>query len=255
MFSLRTKSASALTMTRPARALVGRAAAMSTSKLSLEELSERESLRGKRVLVRADLNVPFKKNHSPQTIADDTRIRAVLPTLQLLQYVGAKTILCSHLGRPEGQVNETMRLTPVAERLGELLGRPIKKLDDCIGDDVAKEIDALAEGGVVLLENVRFYKQETKNDADFAKKLAHNADVYVNDAFGTAHRAHASTAGVTKYIKTNVAGFLMEKELKYLAGAVDAPERPLGAVIGGAKVRLWCAHEASWKAVHASYSQ
>uniref|UniRef100_K3X5U1 Phosphoglycerate kinase n=1 Tax=Globisporangium ultimum (strain ATCC 200006 / CBS 805.95 / DAOM BR144) TaxID=431595 RepID=K3X5U1_GLOUD len=236
MFSLRAKSASLRTMTqRPTHALVNRAA-MSTTKLSLEELSERKSLRGKRVLVRADLNVPFKKNHTPQTIADDTRIRAVLPTLQLLQYVGAKTILCSHLGRPDGQVNDSMRLTPVAERLGELLGRPIKKLDDCIGDNVTKEIDALAEGEVVLLENVRFYKQETKNDPEFAKKLAHNAEVYVNDAFGTAHRAHASTAGVTKYIETNVAGFLMEKELKYLAGAVDAPVRPLGAVIGGAKV-------------------
>lgn len=238
MFSLRAKT-SALAMARPARALTGRTAAaamMSTAKLSLEELSERECLRGKRVLVRADLNVPFKKNHSPQTISDDTRIRAVLPTLQLLQYVGAKTILCSHLGRPEGQVNDDMRLTPVAERLGELLGRPVKKLDDCIGDEVTKEIDGIEEGEIVLLENVRFYKEETKNDPEFAKKLAHNADLFVNDAFGTAHRAHASTAGVTKYIKTSVAGFLMEKELKYLAGAVETPARPLGAVIGGAKV-------------------
>lgn len=239
MFSLRAKT-SALAMTRPARVLTGRtvtSALMSTAKLSLEELSERQCLRGKRVLVRADLNVPFKKNQSPQTISDDTRIRAVLPTLQLLQYVGAKTILCSHLGRPDGQVNDDMRLTPVAARLGELLGRPVKKLDDCIGDEVTKEIDAIQEGEIVLLENVRFYKQETKNDPEFAKKLAHNADVFVNDAFGTAHRAHASTAGVTKYIKTSVAGFLMEKELKYLAGAVESPERPLGAIIGGAKVR------------------
>lgn len=209
---------------------------MSSAKLSLEQLAQRQSLKGTRVLVRADLNVPFKKNHEPQVITDDTRIRAVLPTLRLLQAAGARTVLCSHLGRPEGQVNDQMRLTPVAERLGELLGAPVKKLDDCIGEQVSAEIDQLADGEIVLLENVRFYKQETKNDPAFAEKLAHGADVYVNDAFGTAHRAHASTAGVTKFIKTSVGGFLMEKELKYLSGAVDAPVRPLGAVIGGAKV-------------------
>jgi phosphoglycerate kinase len=221
------------------RAMPALVAAMSSSaKLSLEQLTDTQCLRGKRVLVRADLNVPFKKNHLPLTITDDTRIRAVLPTLQLLQYVGAKTVLCSHLGRPEGQVNEAMRLTPVAVRLSELLERPIKKLDDCIGDAVSAEIDQLAEGEIVLLENVRFYKEETKNDPAFAKKLAHNAEIFVNDAFGAAHRAHASTAGVTQFIKTSVAGFTMEKELKYLAGAVDKPVRPLGAVIGGAKVRV-----------------
>lgn len=217
-------------------ALVQRMEMSASAKLSLEQLSERECLRGKRVLVRADLNVPFKKTHEPVTIADDTRIRAVLPTLQLLQYVGAKTILCSHLGRPEGQVNEKMRLTPIAEHLSELLERPVKKLDDCIGDKVTAEIEKLHEGEIVLLENVRFYKEETKNDPEFAKKLAHNADVYVNDAFGAAHRAHASTAGVTKFIKTSVAGFGMEKELKYLANTINSPVRPLGAVIGGAKV-------------------
>lgn len=206
------------------------------AKLSLEQLAARQSLKGARVLVRADLNVPFKKNHSPLTITDDTRIRAVLPTLRLLQAHGARTVLCSHLGRPDGQVNEGMRLTPVAARLAELLDTPVKKLDDCIGDRVDAEIDALADGEIVLLENVRFYKQETKNDAAFAQQLAHGANVYVNDAFGTAHRAHASTAGVTKFIPTSVGGFLMEKELKYLSGAVDAPVRPLGAVIGGAKV-------------------
>uniref|UniRef100_H3G9R1 Phosphoglycerate kinase n=2 Tax=Phytophthora ramorum TaxID=164328 RepID=H3G9R1_PHYRM len=209
---------------------------MSTAKLSLEQLAQRQSLKGARVLVRADLNVPLKKNQTPASITDDTRIRAVLPTLKLLQGAGARTVLCSHLGRPGGEAKDELRLTPVAARLGELLGSPVKKLDDCIGPQVDAGIDALQDGEIVLLENVRFYKQETKNEPEFAKQLAHGADIYVNDAFGTAHRAHASTEGVTKYIKTNVAGFLIEKELKYLSSAVDAPERPLGAIIGGAKV-------------------
>ncbi|DBA04292.1 TPA: hypothetical protein N0F65_002054 [Lagenidium giganteum] len=213
-----------------------RHASSAAKKLSLEKLSQRESLQGKRVLVRADLNVPFKKNQTPPTITDDTRIRAVLPTLQLLQKAGARTVLCSHLGRPEGQVNEAMRLTPVAARLGELLGRPVDKVDDCVGDEVTDKINRLHDGEIVLLENVRFYKEETKNNAEFAQRLAHNADIYVNDAFGTAHRAHASTEGVARHVPTSVAGFLMEKELKYLAGAVDEPVRPLGAIIGGAKV-------------------
>ncbi|KAG2531110.1 hypothetical protein JM16_001272 [Phytophthora kernoviae] len=219
--------------TRPSSAV---ARAMSTSKLSLEKLVQRQSLKGARVLVRADLNVPLKKNTMPAVITDDTRIRAVLPTLKLLQSAGARTVLCSHLGRPKGEALDELRLTPVAARLSELLKSPVKKLDDCIGAQVDADIEKLQDGEIVLLENVRFYKQETKNDPEFAKKLAHDADVYVNDAFGTAHRAHASTEGVTNYIKTNVAGFLIEKELKYLSGAVDAPKRPLGAIIGGAKV-------------------
>ncbi|KAE9101544.1 Phosphoglycerate kinase [Phytophthora fragariae] len=218
---------------RPSSAVVR---AMSTSKLSLEQLAQRQSLKGARVLVRADLNVPLKKNQTPATITDDTRIRAVLPTLKLLQGAGARTVLCSHLGRPGGEAKDELRLTPVAARLSELLGNPVKKLDDCIGPQVDAGIDALQDGEIMLLENVRFYKQETKNDPEFAKQLAHGADIYVNDAFGTAHRAHASTEGVTNYIETNVAGFLIEKELKYLSGAVDAPVRPLGAIIGGAKV-------------------
>ncbi|KAL4087134.1 hypothetical protein PRIC1_013034 [Phytophthora ramorum] len=218
---------------RPSSAVVR---AMSTAKLSLEQLAQRQSLKGARVLVRADLNVPLKKNQTPASITDDTRIRAVLPTLKLLQGAGARTVLCSHLGRPGGEAKDELRLTPVAARLGELLGSPVKKLDDCIGPQVDAGIDALQDGEIVLLENVHFYKQETKNEPEFAKQLAHGADIYVNDAFGTAHRAHASTEGVTKYIKTNVAGFLIEKELKYLSSAVDAPERPLGAIIGGAKV-------------------
>ncbi|CAI5712345.1 unnamed protein product [Peronospora farinosa] len=209
---------------------------MSVSKLSLENLAQRQSLKGARVLVRADLNVPLKKNVTPAIITDDTRIRAVLPTLKLLQNAGARTVLCSHLGRPDGETKNELRLTPVATRLGELLGSPIINLDDCVGPQVDVDIEALKDGEIVLLENVRFYKQETKNDPEFAKQLAHGADIYVNDAFGTAHRAHASTEGVTNYIKTNVAGFLIEKELKYLSGAVDTPVRPLGAIIGGAKV-------------------
>jgi phosphoglycerate kinase len=210
--------------------------ASSSTKLSLETLAKREKLAGKKILVRADLNVPLKKKTLPLTISDDTRIRAVLPTLELLQEAGAKVILCSHMGRPKGAINEEMRLTPVAERLSQLLGKKIEKLDDCIGDKVSKKIDSLQNGDIVLLENVRFYKEEEKNNKEFAKKLAHDADIFVNDAFGTAHRAHASTEGVTNYIDTSVAGFLMEKELHYLSGAVEKPVRPLGAVIGGAKV-------------------
>ncbi|KAI9915679.1 hypothetical protein PsorP6_008547 [Peronosclerospora sorghi] len=175
-------------------------------------------------------------NGTLASITNDTRIRAVLPTLKLLQGAGARTVLCSHLGRPKGEVKDELRLTPIATRLSELLDSPVEKLDDCIGPQVNARINKLKNGEIVLLENVRFYKEETMNDPMFAQQLAHDADIYVNDAFGTAHRAHASTEGVTKHIKTNVAGFLIEKELKYLSSAVDDPVRPLGAIIGGAKV-------------------
>uniref|UniRef100_A0AAV1UCQ9 Phosphoglycerate kinase n=1 Tax=Peronospora matthiolae TaxID=2874970 RepID=A0AAV1UCQ9_9STRA len=224
------------TRTRMPRVSCALTRAMSTSKLSLEQLVQRQSLKGLRVLVRADLNAPLQKNGASAIITDDTRIRAVLPTLKLLQGAGARTILCSHLDRPGGEVKDALRLTPVASRLSELLGSSVLKLDDCIGPQVDAAVEALEDGEIALLENVRFYAQETKNEAEFAKQLAHGADIYVNDAFGTAHRAHASTEGVTKHIAINVAGFLMEKELKYLSSAVDAPARPLGAVIGGAKV-------------------
>jgi phosphoglycerate kinase len=190
-------------------------------------------LAGKRVLVRADLNVPLNDQGA---ISDDTRIRASVPTIQDLTSKGAKVILSSHMGRPKGKVNDSMRLTPVAERLSELLGKPVTKCDDCIGDDVAKAVDAMQNGDVVLLENVRFYAEEEANDPEFAKKLASVADLYVNDAFGTAHRAHASTEGVTKYLSPSVAGFLIEKELEYLKGAIEDPKRPLAAIIGGSKV-------------------
>ncbi|MEG5033070.1 phosphoglycerate kinase [Microcoleus sp. AT3-D2] len=188
-------------------------------------------LSGKRVLVRADFNVPLDNGN----ITDDTRIRAALPTIQDLASKGAKVILCSHFGRPKG-VTEKLRLTPVAKRLSELLGKEVKKTDDCIGDEVAATVAAMADGDVVLLENVRFYPEEEANDPEFAKKLASVADLYVNDAFGTAHRAHASTEGVTKYLSPSVAGFLMEKELQYLGSAIDNPQRPLAAIIGGSKV-------------------
>ncbi|MEG4628447.1 phosphoglycerate kinase [Microcoleus sp. AR_TQ3_B6] len=188
-------------------------------------------LSGKRVLVRADFNVPLDNGN----ITDDTRIRAALPTIQDLASKGAKVILCSHFGRPKG-VTEKLRLTPVAVRLSELLGKEVKKTDDCIGDEVAATVAAMQDGDVLLLENVRFYPEEEANDPEFAKQLASVADLYVNDAFGTAHRAHASTEGVTKYLSPSVAGFLMEKELQYLGSAIDNPQRPLAAIIGGSKV-------------------
>ncbi|MGB3510848.1 MAG: phosphoglycerate kinase [Microcoleaceae cyanobacterium] len=189
-------------------------------------------LSGKKVLVRADFNVPLDNGK----ITDDTRIRAALPTIQDLSSKGAKVILSSHFGRPKGQVNEKMRLTPVAARLSELLGKEVKKTDDCIGDEVASAVASMQNGDVLLLENVRFHAEEEKNDPEFAKKLASVADLYVNDAFGTAHRAHASTEGVTKYLSPSVAGYLIEKELKFLQGAIESPQKPLAAIIGGSKV-------------------
>ena len=202
------------------------------AKRSLASLSADE-LRGKRVLVRVDFNVPLDEAGA---ITDDTRIRAALPTINDLIGKGARVILAAHFGRPKGQVNEGMRLTPVAARLSELLGKPVVKTDSCIGPDAEAKVAAMAEGDVVLLENVRFFAEEEKNDAGFAAELARLADVYVNDAFGAAHRAHASTEGVTKALSPSVAGYLMEKELQYLQGAIDEPKRPLAAIVGGSKV-------------------
>jgi len=189
-------------------------------------------LAGKKVLVRVDFNVPQDENGK---ITDDTRIRAALPTIKYLTEAGARVILASHFGRPKG-VTESLRLNAVAVRLYELIGQPIVKTDDCIGDAVAAQVDALNNGDIALLENVRFHPEEEKNDPEFAKKLASLADIYVNDAFGTAHRAHASTEGVTKYISTSVAGLLLDKELQFLSGAIDNPKRPLAAIVGGSKV-------------------
>ena len=201
------------------------------SKKSLASLSAAD-ISGKRALVRVDFNVPVDDQGN---ITDDTRIRAALPTIQDLTQKGAKVILTSHFGRPKG-VDEKLRLTPVAKRLSELLGQEVIKTDDCIGDDVAAKVAALDNGQVLLLENVRFYKEEEKNDREFAQKLAANADFYVNDAFGTAHRAHASTEGVTEFLSPSVAGYLVEKELQYLQSAIEEPKRPLAAIIGGSKV-------------------
>lgn len=186
---------------------------------------------GKRALVRCDFNVPLDANLN---ITDDTRIRAALPTIQYLLEHGAIVILCSHLGRPKG-VTEGLRLNPVAKRLSELLGKPVKKLDDCIGPEVEAAIAASKPGDVLLLENLRFYAEEEKNSPEFAQKLAKLADVYVNDAFGTAHRAHASTAGVAAYLPA-VAGFLLEKEIQFLGEAIQNPKRPFVAILGGAKI-------------------
>ena len=202
------------------------------AKRSLASLSADE-LRGKRVLVRVDFNVPLD---DAGAITDDTRIRAALPTINDLSGKGARVLLAAHFGRPKGQVNEAMRLTAVAARLSDLLGAPVVKTDSCIGPDAEAKVAALADGGVLLLENVRFFAEEEKNDPAFAEKLAALADVYVNDAFGAAHRAHASTEGVTTHLKPCVAGYLMEKELQYLQGAIDEPKRPLAAIVGGSKV-------------------
>jgi phosphoglycerate kinase len=190
-------------------------------------------LKGKRVLMRVDFNVPLDDKLN---ITDDIRIRAAVPTIKYALDKGAKVILMSHLGRPDGKVVESMRLTPVAKRLEELLGRKVAKTDDCIGDAVKKTVAAMKPGDVVLLENLRFHAQEEANDPVFAKELASLGDVFVNDAFGTAHRAHASTEGVTKYLPS-VAGFLLGKEIEYLGNAVDNPKRPFVAILGGAKVK------------------
>lgn len=202
------------------------------SKKTVANLNESD-LAGKRVLVRADLNVPLDENGK---ITDDTRIRAALPTIQELIKKNAKVVLCSHLGRPKGQVKDSLRLTPVANRLSELLGQTVVKCDDCVGDAVKSQVDSLDKGQVALLENLRFHPGEEKNDPEFTKQLAALADVYVNDAFGTAHRAHASTEGVTHHLKPSVAGYLIEKELQYLQNAIENPKKPLAAIIGGSKV-------------------
>ncbi|MFM8299790.1 MAG: phosphoglycerate kinase, partial [Microcystis aeruginosa] len=202
-------------------------------KKTVANLTEAD-LAGKRVLVRVDFNVPMDK--ATGAISDDTRIRAALPTIEDLIKKGAKVILCSHMGRPDGQVKENLRLTPVAKRLSELLGQEVIMCPDSIGEGVTAAISQMSNGQVALLENLRFHGEEEANDPDFAKKLAANADLYVNDAFGTAHRAHASTEGVTHYLSPSVAGYLIEKELNYLQAAIETPQRPLAAIIGGSKV-------------------
>ena len=189
-------------------------------------------LKGKRVFCRVDFNVPMQDGQ----ITDETRIHAALPTIQYLQEQGAKVILASHLGRPKGKVVEELRLTPVAKRLSEKLGQEVKKADEAYGDSVKALISEMNEGDVLLLENVRFYPGEEKNDPELAKQFAELADIYVNDAFGAAHRAHASTEGIAHHLPA-VSGFLMDKELATIGKALSNPERPFTAIIGGAKVK------------------
>jgi len=189
-------------------------------------------VKGKRALVRVDFNVPMEKGQ----VTDDRRIQAALPTIQYLLDNGASVILMSHLGRPKGGPDPKYKMDAAAARLAELLGRPVQKLDDCVGPQVEAAVNAMKPGDVIVLENTRFYPQEEKNDAALSAQLAKLGDVYVNDAFGSAHRAHASTEGVTKTLRPAVAGFLMEKELNYLGGALANPEHPFLAIMGGAKI-------------------
>ena len=222
---------------RPALRAAGfHSSAARQAKRSVVQLTNEVDLRGRNVLVRADLNVPLSKDGSG-TITDDTRIRACLPTVQHLTSAGARVMLCSHFGRPKGKVVEEMRLTPVRARLEELLGQEVVLAPDCVGPEVETAAGALGDGRVLLLENTRFHAEEEKNEAGFVAQLSSLADVYVNDAFGAAHRAHASTAGVAEHAEHAVAGFLLEKEITFLNDRVlAAPDRPMAAIIGGAKV-------------------
>merc|ERR1711990_1044222 len=191
-------------------------------------------LKGKRVFVRCDLNVP--QNKETLEVTDDTRIRGSVETLKYLASKGAKVMAASHLGRPKDGFEKKFSLEPVAPVLSKYLGQEVKLVSDCVGTAVSGAVANMKDGDIALLENVRFYPEEEKNDPAFAKKLSENADLYVNDAFGTAHRAHATTAGVASWVKPAVAGFLLQKELDYLQGAVDVPKRPFAAIVGGSKV-------------------
>ncbi|MGQ9798014.1 MAG: phosphoglycerate kinase [Ignavibacterium sp.] len=199
------------------------------NKLTIDKVD----LKNKRVLVRVDFNVPLDENLN---ITDDTRIVESLPTIKKIIAEGGKAILMSHLGRPKGGPNPKYSLKPTAKRLSELLGKEVKLAPDCIGEEVKSIVNQMQNGDVLILENVRFHPEEEKNDPEFAKQLAELGDVYINDAFGSAHRAHASTEGVTKFINTNAAGYLMQKELEYLGTAVTNPKRPYTAILGGAKI-------------------
>ncbi|HPU85115.1 MAG TPA: phosphoglycerate kinase [Candidatus Latescibacteria bacterium] len=190
-------------------------------------------VRGKRVLVREDYNVPLDEN---QNITDETRIHATLETVRWIIDRGGKLVLMAHLGRPKGKPDPKQSLAPVARRLAEILGKPVKLAPDCVGEETEAVVARMKDGDIVLLENLRFHKEEEANDPEFAARLAKLGDVYVNDAFGTAHRAHASTVGVTAHFQQNAAGFLMEKELKYLGEALEEPARPFVAIMGGSKI-------------------
>jgi len=193
-------------------------------------------LAGKRVLMRVDFNVPLEEKDGKMIVTSDTRIKETIPTIEYLINQGTKLILMSHLGRPKGKRDPKQSLKPAADRLAEILKKPVAFVDDCIGDKVAEAVAKMASGDVLVLENVRFYAEEEKNNPEFAKKLAAVADVYVNDAFGSAHRAHASTEGVAHLVKTCAIGFLMERELKFLGDELSNPTRPFVVILGGAKV-------------------
>jgi len=201
------------------------------AKKSIEDLSDDE-LKGKKVLVRCDVNVPL----DGKKITDDTRIRSSIPTIEYLKEKGAIVTVCSHLGRPTDGPEDKFSLGPCAERMSKLLGQEVTLAPDCIGDEVAKIVSDAKEGDVIMLENTRFYKEEIKNEPGFVEKLAAPFDLFVNDAFGTAHRAHASTEGVTKFLSPSVSGFLLAKELEYLDGAVTGGKKPMAAIVGGSKV-------------------
>lgn len=202
------------------------------NKKSIKDLNKKD-LEGKKILIRADFNVPVNKETG--VITDDTRIVATLPTLKVLLENNAKVIIMTHFGRPDGEKKPKYKLDKIGEKLAELIGRPVQKIDDCIGADVENKVSAMKNGEIILLENVRFYKEEEANDKEFAKKLAKLGDLYVNDAFGTAHRAHASTEGVAHFLPA-YAGLLISKELEIMGKALTSPERPFLAIIGGAKI-------------------
>lgn len=205
------------------------------NKLTIEDLSKNGELRSKRVLVRVDFNVPMSKETEGK-ITDDKRIVESLPTITKVISEGGKLILMSHMGRPKGEKNLKYSLRPIAMHLSELLDKPVLFADDCIGESTEAIVNDLQDGDILLLENLRFYNEEEKNNPEFAKKLASYGDIYINDAFGTAHRAHASTEGVTKYISKCAAGYLMQKELEYLSKAVSHPAHPYVAILGGSKI-------------------
>jgi phosphoglycerate kinase len=191
------------------------------------------SLQGKRVLMRVDFNVPLDQDRN---ITDEKRIVEALPSIRKVIEEGGRLILMSHLGRPKGKVNPAFSLAPVAKRLSELIDCPVTMAKDCIGNEVMQQVLALQDGDVLMLENLRFHNEEEENNADFAKELASMGEIYVNDAFGTAHRAHASTEGITHFVQTSVAGYLIEKELRYLGTALNNPQRPFVAILGGSKI-------------------
>lgn len=205
------------------------------NKLTIEDLSKNSGLKSKKVLVRVDFNVPMSKE-TEGLITDDKRIVESLPTIKKVISEGGRLILMSHMGRPKGEKNLKYSLRPIAIHLSGLLNKPVLFVDDCIGESTEAIVNDLQDGDILLLENLRFYNEEEKNNPEFAKKLASYGDVYINDAFGTAHRAHASTEGVTHYIKTCAAGYLMQKELDYLSKAVANPEHPYAAILGGSKI-------------------